>query len=213
MSPKKGRKLPHVLNETEQEAVLKVPNVKAPTGLRNRVMLGLTLNAGLRVSEVIGKERTEPVIGGLRLDHVDLDTGELKIINGKGNVDRNLWLNDDDLELLKQWLKIRPKADHSLIFCTLKGDRINNRYVRAMLERCGKKAGINRRVYPHLLRHSYLTDLYRETKDIRMVQKVAGHSDLSTTEIYTHIYDADVKKAMKNRRQKKKVDLVEDHQG
>ena len=147
-------------------------------------------------------ERKEPVEGGLRLDHVELETGKLKIINGKGNVDRNLWLNDDELGILKSWLKIRPKADHDLIFCTLKGSRINNRYVRAMIERIGIRAGINRRIYPHLLRHSCLTDLYKATKDIRMVQKIAGHSNLSTTEIYTHIYDADVEKAMKNLRRR-----------
>ena len=102
MNRKNGRKLPQVLNDTEQEAILNVPNLKAPTGLRNRVMLGLMLVAGLRVSEIIGKESTDPAEGGLRLDHVDLDTGELKIINGKGNVDRNLWLDDDELELLNR---------------------------------------------------------------------------------------------------------------
>ena len=203
MGQKKGRKLPQILNEAEQEAILKIPNVKVPTGLRNRVMLGLMLDAGLRVSEIIGKERTTQAEGGLRLDHVDLETGELKIINGKGNVDRNLWLNDDELELLKRWLRIRPKTGPDLIFSTLKGSRINNRYVRAMVERIGIRAGINRRIYPHLLRHSYLTDLYKTTKDIRMVQKIAGHSNLSTTEIYTHIYDADVEKAMKNLRRRK----------
>ncbi len=202
MGQKKGRKLPQVLNEAEQEAILKIPNVKVSTGLRNRVMLGLMLDAGLRVSEIIGKERTKPVDGGLRLNHVDLETGGVKVVNGKGNVDRNLWLNDDELELLKSWLKIRPNADHDLIFCTLKGSRINNRYVRAMLKRIGIRAGINRRIYPHLLRHSCLTDLYKNTKDIRMVQKIAGHSNLSTTEIYTHIYDADVEKAMKNIRRR-----------
>ncbi len=203
MSQKKGRKLPQILNEAEQEAILKVPNVKVPTGLRNRTMLGFMLYAGLRVSEIIGKERKEPAEGGLRLDHVELETGKLKIVNAKGHVDRNLWLNDDELELFKRWLKIRPKADHDLVFCTLKGGRINNRYIRAMIERIGIRAGISRRVYPHLLRHSCLTDLYKDTKDIRMVQKIAGHSNLSTTEIYTHIYDADVEKAMKNLRRRK----------
>ena len=201
MEQRKPRKLPQVLTEDERKALLKVPNVKAPTGIRNRCMLGLMVNAGLRVSEVIGKEGANlEDAGGLRLDHIDLDTGELKIINGKGNVDRNLWLDQADVELLKKWLMVRPQTEHDLVFCTLNGEKVQNRYMRAMIERVGKKAGINRRVHPHLLRHTYLTDLYRETKNIRMVQKVAGHADLSTTEIYTHIYDEEIKEAMRKLR-------------
>lgn len=206
MREKRSRKLPQVLADDEREALLKVPNVETATGIRNRCLLGLMVNAGLRVSELVGKEGyglDDPDrLGGLQLDHVNLDTGELKVINGKGKVDRNLWMDQTDIDLLKRWIKKRPQADHSLIFCTLKGEKIYNRYIRAMLERTGKKAGIGRRVHPHLLRHTCLTDLYKETKDIRLIQKVAGHADLSTTMIYTHIHDEQVKDAMKGLRKK-----------
>jgi site-specific recombinase XerD len=103
---------------------------------------------------------------------------------------------------LKRWIKVRPQVEHSLIFCTLKGEKINNRYVRAILERTGKKAGIGKRVHSHLLRHTCLTDPYKDTKDIRLIQKVAGHADLSKTMIYTHIHDEQVKDAMKRLRKK-----------
>jgi integrase/recombinase XerD len=124
------------------------------------------------------------------------------VVNGKGKVDRNLWIDQTEINFLKSWIKERPQADHSLIFCTLKGGKINNRYVRAMLERTGKKARIGRRVHPHLLRHTCLTDLYKDTKDIRLIQKVAGHADLSTTMLYTHIHDEQVKDAMMGLRKK-----------
>ncbi len=203
----KGRKLPQVLNQQEVEALLKIPNKRAATGLRNRAILGLMVNAGLRVSEVIGKEGEDDLknCGGLRLDHIDLKTGDLRIVNGKGGVDRNLAMNDEDVEILKKWLKVRPATDHNLVFCTLKGERMENRYLRSMVARIAKKAGIKRRVYPHLLRHTALTDLYSDTKNVLLVQNAAGHRSPNTTQIYVHITADDVKDAMRKLRRRKRA--------
>ena len=96
----------------------------------------------------------------------------------------------------------RSQVDHFLTFCSQKGEKIYIRYVNAKIERTGKRARIGRRIHPHLLRHTCLTDLYKNTKDIKLIQKVAGHADLSTTMIYTHIHDEQVKDAMNGLRKK-----------
>ena len=85
-----------------------------------------------------------------------------------------------------------------MFFATLDGERINDRYLRAMVKRRARKAGITKDVHPHTLRHTFATDLYRNTRNIRLVQKALGHSDLSTTMVYTHIYDQELESAMKS---------------
>jgi len=90
--------------------------------------------------------------------------------------------------------------DYRHVFSTLKGQRESNRYVQQMVKRYAKDAGIAKRVSPHVLRHSLATDLYRESSNIRLVQKALGHADLSTTMIYTHVYDEDVRVAMQSLR-------------
>jgi integrase/recombinase XerD len=87
------------------------------------------------------------------------------------------------------------------VFTTLKGKALGHRYVQQMVKRYAAKAGIDKNISPHTLRHSFATDLYRETSKIRLVQKVLGHSDLSTTMIYTHIFDEEVESALKSFRQ------------
>ena len=84
------------------------------------------------------------------------------------------------------------------MFTTLKGRPLGHRYVQRMVKRCAAKAGIDKIISPHTLRHTFATDLYRETSKIRLVQKVLGHSDLSTTMIYTHIHDPEVESALKS---------------
>ena len=183
----RGRKLPNVLTEEERVSLLKQPNRRAPTGLRNLCMIRLMLNAGLRSSEVLN----------LMVRDLDWFCGKLAVRQGKGQKDRILWINESDLELLKSWRERRP-AQSDLLFTTLKGDPVSSRYLRSMVARVADKAGIEKRVHPHLLRHSFATDLYRETKNIRLVQKALGHEDLSTTMIYTHIVDDELEDALRN---------------
>jgi len=182
----KGR-LPAVLSAEEQAALLAMPNQKVPTGLRNYAMLCIYLNLGLRVSEALN----------LEVDDLDWISGKVDVRAGKGNRDRVLWLTDRDLHTLKRWCAARP-CDSSYLFCTLAGGRMNDRYVREFVKRYALKAGIKKGVHPHTLRHSFATDLLRDSKNIRLVQKALGHVSISTTMLYTHIVDEQLEQALKN---------------
>ncbi len=176
----------------EQQALLAQPNRGCPTGFRNYCLMRVMLDVGLRSSEVIN----------LAIQDINWMTGRLKVRQGKGQKDRMLWINEDLLEVLGEWREMRPVLSDNL-FITLKGEAIQSRYLRAMIKRLGKKANIQKDVHPHMLRHTFATDLYRETKNIRLVQKALGHSDLSTTMIYTHIVDDELEGALKSFRKEK----------
>ncbi len=188
---KKGLKLPEVLTGEERILLLRQPNRRAPTGLRNRCLMQVMLDAGLRASEVLK----------LKVKDLDWMSGKLKVKQGKGKKDRILWLNQQALDLLKKWREKRPhQADGcptELLFTTLDGKPLSDRYLRAMVERYAKKADLSKDVHPHTLRHTFATDLYRETKNIRLVQKALGHSGLSSTMIYTHIVDEELEEALR----------------
>ena len=189
------KNLPTVLTEDEQARLLKQPNPRYPTGERNRVMLNLMLNTGLRLAEVTA----------LKWRDLDLTTGKLMVRQGKGAKGyRTLWVAEADIDRLRSWRerqaeKCAGTCEH--VFTTLQGKPLGHRYMQRMVKRYAAKAGINKDVSPHTLRHTFATDLYRETSKIRLVQKVLGHSDLSTTMIYTHIHDPEVEEALKSFRQ------------
>lgn len=190
----KRKKLPVILKQEEKERLLAQPNKRYRTGLRNYCMMLLQLRAGLRLSEVIGKEK--PILeGGLRLNQVDLNTGEIQIRNGKSR-DRDLWVQEDVLKYLRKWRKIRPDSKTDLFFTTLKGKKIINRYYREMVVRYARKAGIENTIGTHTLRHTYATEIYHKTRDIRTLQTILGHASITSTEIYTHINNQDVKRVM-----------------
>jgi integrase/recombinase XerD len=184
------KKLPETLNAAEHQALLAAPRRRAPTGHRDLCLITLMLNAGLRASEALH----------LRARDIDWTSGQMMVREGKGKKDRSLWLNEADLDLLRSWKSRRPIAGE-LLFTTLRGTPIKDRDLRAMVKRRARKVGIIKDVHPHMLRHTFATDLYRVTKDIRLVQKTLGHADLSTTMIYTHLVDDDVAHAMRTFRQ------------
>jgi integrase/recombinase XerD len=180
-----GRRLPEVLTREQARALLATPNRYYRTGLRDLCMIKLMLNAGLRSSEVLDLTWIE----------VDLHTGRLTVRRGKGDKNRQVWVNESTLVLMRAWRERSPACVYC--FPTLHGTRIHGQALREMMKRRGKKAGIAKGVHPHMLRHTYATELYRETKDIRLVQKALGHAHLSTTMIYTHIVDDDMEAAMR----------------
>jgi site-specific recombinase XerD len=157
-------------------------------------LITLMLNAGLRASEAFH----------LRAWDIDWTSGQIMVREGKGKKDRCLWLNEADLDLLRSRKSRRPIAGE-LLFTTLHGTPLKDRDLRAMVKRRARKAGIVKDVHPHMLRHTFATDLYRVTKDIRLVQKTLGHADLSTTMIYTHLVDDDVVHAMRTLRQSERA--------
>ena len=193
----KQRKIPEILTEQERQKLLFSINNNSLIGLRNLCMLTLMVDIGLRISEVIN----------LCNGDINWISGKMIVRQGKGNRDRVLWLNDNDLNLLAQWREKRPvKVD--LLFTTLQGRPVYDVYVRQFLRRLAKKAGITKNIHPHTLRHTFATDLYRETKDLRLVQKALGHADISTTMIYTHIVDDQLEEALKNLRRGEKAAAI-----
>ncbi len=162
-----------VLSSSEQAALLRQPNQKAPTGLRNLCMLMLMLRAGLRAGEVLC----------LRVSNINFEKGKIHIAESGAAKERTLWLDDDLVELLSKWEKIRPQGSN-YFFTTLKGKPLKDRYLREMVKRLSRKAGIKKDVHPHLLRSTFAVNLIRETNDIRLAQSALGHRDSSTTQSY-----------------------------
>ena len=184
------KKLPEVLNSYEASKLLSIPNPRFPTGLRNLVMMTVMLNIGLRISEV----------SNLKPGQLNLTENKLGVVNGKGGVDRDLIIpNGYTTELLKKWKDRRPKGEY--FFCTLKGGQVSTRYIHLAVKRYVLKAGINKNVSPHTLRHSFATEFYRQTKDLETLRMILGHSNILTTQIYVTLANEEVKAAMNGFRQ------------
>ena len=139
---------------------------------------------GLRVSEVVN----------LRCRDISFSNLNIRVVDGKYNRDRDIPIPPFMLEILDRWNEIRPKSEW--FFCTLKGGKLKVRYIQAMVERYSKKAGIDKRVSPHTLRHTFATDFYRQTLKLEELRKLLGHADLSTTQIYVNLAGVDIKNAM-----------------
>ena len=165
------RRLPKVLSKEEQIAFLAQFNTRYASPFRNLLLCRLMLEAGLRVGEVVV----------LRRDHLDMTTCRLQIRNGKGARDRVLWIRDSLRDLIGEWLGRR--AESPWLFPTREGGQVSTRQIREVVKRTARRAGVQEweRVSPHSLRHTFATDLLASTKNIRLVQKALGHSDLSTT--------------------------------
>lgn len=180
-------KLPKVLSEEEQERFLAEFNTRYVTPHRNLCLVRLMLEAGLRVGEAVA----------LRPEHLDLETCRIIVREGKGAKDRVLWISDDLRDLIADWLERRPESEW--LFPTRKGTQVQTRYVRAMVKRTARRAKVQEaeRVSPHTLRHTFATDLYAETTNLRLVQKALGHASIQTTQIYTHLADGELADAMR----------------
>lgn len=186
-----GRKIPEVLTTTEQEAIVSQPNPRYLTGHRNRVMLRLMLDTGLRVAETLN----------LKWKDIDLNSGKVMVREGKGAKDRTLWTGEANLAALIEWQERQARectGSPQNVFTTKEGGKLNPSYVRKMVKRLAVKAGIQKDVHPHTLRHTFATDLYRETTNLRLTQKALGHANVATTQIYTHIVDEELEGALKS---------------
>ncbi len=184
-----ARKIPEILTIEEQDKFIKIFNIRYFNSERNKIMVELFLNTGLRLSEMTS----------LKWNDINLMTGQLKVVAGKGNKDRILWINYRMLETIQSWRQkqIKKLGASEYVFCTRDLKRIKDTDVRNMIYKYSEKA-LNKKISPHILRHTFATDLLRETKNIRLVQKTLGHSDLSTTMIYTHIVDEELEIALKD---------------
>ena len=183
-------KLPKILTEAETDRLLAQPNQRYFGPHRDYLFMRLMLKAGLRASEATA----------LQPEHFDLMSGKLTVREGKGAKDRTLWVGEETLEEVREWTDRRAKVQSSdFLLPTQKGTEVATSHLRRSVKRYARKAKIEEvdRVSPHTLRHTFATRLYRETGSIRMVQKALGHSDLSTTMIYTHVVDEELEGAMK----------------
>jgi len=180
-SPKLGRGLPKALSEQQVTGLLEAPPVKTPLGLRDRTMLELMYASGLRVSELVG----------LELASVNLNQGVVRII-GKGGKERLVPLGEEAMSWLQRYLReARPALMGSgvspLVFVTARKGGMTRQAFWYAVRKYAVAAGISQTVSPHMLRHSFATHLLNHGADLRVVQLLLGHSDLSTTQIYTHI--------------------------
>lgn len=185
-----AKKIPDVLTLDEQEKLLNQFNLRYITSQRNKTMIQLLLNTGLRLSEMTN----------LKWNDIDLMTGQVKVVEGKGLKDRILWLDEETLTMLGKWKQRQFKewGRSDLVFTTRTLHSLDGKAVRSMIKTYSDKAGIKKHITTHSLRHTFASDLLRETKNLRIVQKALGHADISSTQIYTHIVDEELEEALKS---------------
>jgi integrase/recombinase XerD len=186
-SPKLGRPLPRTLTEEQVEKLLVAPNDNEPRGLRDRAMLETLYATGLRVSELVG----------LRLGQLSLTQGVVRVI-GKGDKERLVPLGEEASQWLMRYLsQARPalvgRRSSDVLFPTARGEAMTRQAFWRNLKQYSRKAGIATALSPHTLRHAFATHLLNHGADLRVVQMLLGHADLSTTQIYTQVARARLK--------------------
>lgn len=179
-APRRRPRLPKVLTPDEVAAVLSAPDTSTPAGLRDRALLELLYATGLRVGELVS----------LRL--TDLTTADEIRVLGKGRRERIVLVGEAAQEALIRYLdEGRPALvrgrDGGALFVNSRGGPLTDRGVRVLLDRCIRRTALGRRVSPHVLRHTFATHLLDGGADLRSVQELLGHVNLSTTQIYTHV--------------------------
>ena len=180
-SPKLPRSLPKSLTEEEVEALLAAPDLNDSIGLRDRAMLELLYACGLRVSELVGIKVTE----------VSLNEGVVRV-TGKGSKTRLVPMGQEAVEWISRYLKearpaILQKRLSDQLFVTQRADGMTRQAFWYLIKRYTLLAGIHKHMSPHVLRHAFATHLLNHGADLRVVQMLLGHSDISTTQIYTHV--------------------------
>lgn len=179
--PKGQRKLPTVLTETEVQALLAIPNTSKPLGIRDRAMWEVMYATGVRVSELVN----------LTLNELHLSVGLIQP-RGKGDKERIIPIGEVAIEWLQRYLnQVRPrllkKQDSNFVFLNAHGRQMSRQGVWKNLKADVLAAGIHKDVTPHTLRHSFATHLLEHGADLRVVQELLGHADITTTQIYTHV--------------------------
>lgn len=184
-APQKGFYLPKFLNQTEIENLLLVPDVSQETGLRDRAILELMYACGLRVSEAVD----------LKIADIELDAGILNC-KGKGGKTRKIPIGTSAVEWVKSYLAVRRKKENidiQNLFVSPQGSPMTRQGIFNFVKEYAERIGLEG-VSPHTLRHSFATHLIQNAADVRSVQQMLGHADISTTQIYTHITDAHLRK-------------------
>jgi integrase/recombinase XerD len=194
-SPKIRQSLPSYLSVEEVERLLALPNLKSPLGVRDRALFDVLYSAGLRVSEVIG----------LKLGDIDFQMGCIRCV-GKGDKERLVPIGRKALEAVEKYVReARPQllrsrriqVPNAYIFVNRHGNRISRVGVWKIMAAYGQMLGLRKKLTPHKLRHSFATHLLERGADLRSVQLMLGHADISTTQIYTHVLEDRLKSVYK----------------
>jgi integrase/recombinase XerD len=190
-SPRIYRTLPHFLSVAEVERLLAQPDVTTPLGLRDKAMIELMYSTGLRVSELCG----------LCVSDIQMNPGTLRC-TGKGNKERLVPVGRKAMELVAAYLhEARPKllrdGSSPYLFLGKMGGKIDRIQFWQVLKEYGRQAGLRESLNPHMLRHSFATHLLDRGADLRSVQLMLGHADISTTQIYTHVIEERLKQVYK----------------
>ena len=184
-SPRVPKRLPNYLELEEVEALLAAPDLTSPQGQRDRAILEVLYASGLRVSELVS----------LNLRNVNLYRGEIRVW-GKGAKERVALLGEPACRALKRYIEdgrpklLRGNKPTNALFLNRSGGRLSTRSVSNILDKYAKLAGLGRRVTPHIIRHTFATHLLDGGADLRTVQELLGHADLTSTQIYTHVSQA-----------------------
>jgi integrase/recombinase XerD len=179
--PRIERYLPETLNELQVEQLIENVDINSPLGLRDRAILELLYASGLRISE----------LANARLEDFDPEERILRV-TGKGNKTRLVPVGSKANEALATYLSIeRPKLvrnrSGSEIFLSRRGGKLTTARIWQIVKTTGRRCGLGRNIYPHLLRHSFATHLLGNGADLRIIQEMLGHADISTTQVYTHV--------------------------
>lgn len=178
--PKLPKKLPVVLSKEEVESLLDAPDMSKKTGIRDKAMLEVMYSSGLRVSELIN----------LKLSQIDFENGIITLI-GKGNKQRSIPIGEFALEYLEKYInEVRSKSRYrksNYVFLNKDGSPLSRVYFWKQIKKYAEIAEIDREISPHTLRHCFATHLLENGADLRMVQEMLGHSNIATTQIYTHV--------------------------
>ena len=175
-SPKRTPRFPRGLSEDDVEALLAAPDTATLLGLRDRAMLETLYATGLRVSELVG----------LKLFEVDLNANVVRAL-GKGSKQRLVPLGEVAADWIAKYLKERKKSASDVLFITARGGGMTRQAFWHLIRRYGARAIPGKKLSPHVLRHAFATHLINHGADLRVVQLLLGHSDISTTQIYTHV--------------------------
>lgn len=176
-TPRNARHLPKNMDVDEVNQLLEI-DLNDPLAVRDRAMLETMYGGGLRLSELVGMD----------CRHVDLDAGEVWVV-GKGSKERRVPIGGTAVTWLKHWLLLRESfaPQDNAMFVSSRGTRISTRNVQKRFAEWGIKQGVANHIHPHKLRHSFATHLLESSGDLRAVQELLGHANLSTTQIYTHL--------------------------
>lgn len=184
-----SRKLPKILTAEEQQAMLETFNCRYRTPHRDRTIIQLALATGLRAGEIVV----------LKDDHVQLDAtgGRLTVREGKGSKDRVVYFGQSMRGHLREWMDRKPES--RFVFPTRTGKPVATSHLRRVVKRSAQEADVAEaeRVSPHTLRHTFATDLYRATSNLRVVQEALGHESVQTTQLYAHLVNGEVEESMR----------------